>query len=220
MYDAERKPRTIVFPSYTASNCKDIIHQRCDLCNEHLHTKMALFQPGAIELCSKKVVRFGCRGEWKAETGDARRLLDICKSALQTTFSDGVVSADKSVTLPEMSKTLFRFFRSGESSRISMLPRLVQILLACLCGMAKEMEMRSTNPKYKNQPKTITTASLRSVYLQVQKNMTGGVRPNANDFGTLVDQLVHNGFCKVVSSRRLKPVDRPVCDVLCLERSS
>lgn len=209
-----------MFPSYTASNCKEIIHQRCNLCNDHLHTKLPLFQPGAVELCSKKVVRIGFRGERKAETGDARRLLDICKSALQTTFLDGIVSEDKSVTLPVMSKTLFRFFRSDESSRISMLPRLVQILLACLCGMAKEMEMRSTNPKFKNQSKTITTASLRSVYLQVQKNMTGGVRPNANDFGILVDQLVHNGFCKVVSSRRLKPVDRPVGDVGWLRRSS
>lgn len=101
-----------------------------------------------------------------------------------------------------------------------MLPRLVQILLACLCGMAKEMEMRSTNPKFKNQSKTITSASLRAVYLQVQKNMTGGVRPNVNDFGILVDQLVHNGFCKIVVSRRLKPVDRPVGDNICLKRRS
>lgn len=131
-----------------------------------------------------------------------------------------MVSEDKAVTLPVMSKTLFRFFRSDESSRISMLPRLVQILLACLCGMAKEMEMRSTNPKFKNQSKTITSASLRAVYLQVQKNMTGGVRPNVNDFGILVDQLVHNGFCKIVVSRRLKPVDRPVGDNRCLKRRS
>lgn len=142
--------------------------------------------------------------------GDARRLLDICKSVLQLVFDTGVIIPTVSVQVPQMSKVLFQFFRSSELSQVAELPRLVQVLLACLCGMVKEMEERSKNPQLKKTIKAINGTSLRSVYLQVQKNMIGGSRPSVTDFGILFDQLVHNGFCKVVQSKRLKPMDRPV----------
>ena len=152
--------------------------------------------------------------------GDARRLLDICKSVLQLVFDSGVVIPTISVQVPQMSKVLFQFFRSSELSQVSELPRLVQVLLACLCGMVKEMEERSKNPQLKKTFKAITGTSLRAVYLQVQKNMIGGSRPSVTDFGILFDQLVHNGFCKVVQSKRLKPMDRPVTLTLKVHRRS
>lgn len=142
--------------------------------------------------------------------GDARRLLDICKSVLQNVYPEGMIKEDVVVRIPDMSKTLFNFFRTSEDARIHDLPRLVQVLLACLCSLVKEMEARSKNPKLKSQSKSISGTMLRMVYLQVQKQMLGGTRPSVTDFGVLLDQLVHNGFCKIVQSKRLKPLDRPV----------
>ena len=142
--------------------------------------------------------------------GDARRLLDICKSVLQNVYSDGIIKEGVVVRVPDMSRTLSQFFRSGGDSRIHDLPRLVQVLLACLCSILKEMESRMKNPKFKNQSKSISGVMLRAVYMQVQKQLLGGTRPSVTEFGVLFDQLVHNGFCKVVQSKRLKPADRPV----------
>lgn len=53
----EKKPKTVVFPSYTVSDLSSIIQQRCTMCNEALNTSLVLFSPTAIELCAKKVVR-------------------------------------------------------------------------------------------------------------------------------------------------------------------
>ena len=52
----DKKPKTIVFPSYTVDDLSKIVQQRCALCNEALHTSLVLFSPTAIELCAKKVV--------------------------------------------------------------------------------------------------------------------------------------------------------------------
>ena len=73
------KPCTLVFPTYSEADLTLIIRQRVQLCNESLGTEFPLFQEPAIRLCVKKV----------AEMGDARRLLDVCKNALQLTAPDG-----------------------------------------------------------------------------------------------------------------------------------
>ena len=52
----DKKPKTIVFPSYTVEDLSKIIQQRCSLCNEALNTSLVLFSPTAVELCAKKVV--------------------------------------------------------------------------------------------------------------------------------------------------------------------
>ena len=53
---SEKKPKVIVFPSYTVADCSSIIRQRCEMCNQALGKELTLFHPAAIELCSKKVV--------------------------------------------------------------------------------------------------------------------------------------------------------------------
>ena len=52
----DKKPKTIVFPSYTVEDLSKIIQQRCSLCNEALNSSLVLFSPTAVELCAKKVV--------------------------------------------------------------------------------------------------------------------------------------------------------------------
>lgn len=74
------KPDTLVFPSYSETDLRSIVTQRIQLCNQALGTHLVLFQDSAIQLCAKKV----------AEMGDARRLLDVCKTALQTAYSEGL----------------------------------------------------------------------------------------------------------------------------------
>lgn len=74
------KPATLVFPSYSETDLRSIVTQRIQLCNQALDTHLVLFQDSAIQLCAKKV----------AEMGDARRLLDVCKTALQTVYSEGL----------------------------------------------------------------------------------------------------------------------------------
>lgn len=108
-----------------------------------------------------------------------------------------------------MSKLLSQFFRPDQHSIISDLPRMVQVLLACLCSMMKEKQERLESS---NQIKTfqITPNSLKQVYVQVLKNIIGGTRPSVVEYQQLFDQLVNNGICKVVSSSRQKPGDRPV----------
>lgn len=116
---------------------------------------------------------------------------------------DGWVTEDV-VTISIMSKLLSQFFRPDQHSLIADLPRMVQVLLACLCSMVKE-KMESTTKQV-----NITPNSLKSVYLLVLKNIIGGTRPSVSEFQQLFDQLVNNGICKVVNSRKLKPLDRPV----------
>ena len=140
----------------------------------------------------------------QAEMGDARRLLDVCKAALQASFPAGVVTASSCVTLPCMSTVLRQFFRSSQASRVEELPRLAQVLLACLCGMVEEVEAQE------KKKKGVTPAQLKEVYVQVHKTVVGGTRPNLVEFNQLMDQLTHNGICKIADAKRMKPADRPV----------
>lgn len=200
----------MVFPSYSIESLKSIIQQRIQLCNESLHTSLQLFQPAAIELCCRKVVsQFISWINTQSETGDARRLLDICKTVLQQTYNDNLVSNEKVVTIANMSKLLSQFFRPNQQSIISDLPRMVQVLLACLCAMMKEKQEKLEST---NQIKTIqiTANTLKQVYIQVLKNIIGGTRPSVIEYQQLFDQLINNGICKVVSSSRQKPGDKPV----------
>lgn len=80
-----KKPETFVFPSYTATDLKSILEQRISLCNESLHSSFPLFQPGAITLCSKKVVcavpRLSSTGRNGRRASSSRRL-QICAPSL------------------------------------------------------------------------------------------------------------------------------------------
>ncbi|KAK8822755.1 hypothetical protein WA556_001648 [Blastocystis sp. ATCC 50177/Nand II] len=197
----DRKPDTFVFPSYTAYDLKAILVQRVALCTAATHTASVLFHPTAVELLTKKV----------AEMGDARRLLDVCKAALQAACPAGVVSSSTVVTLPVVSRTLFEFFRSGQASRVEELPRLAQVVLACLCGMVQEAENRG---KETGKRKGVTATQLREAYLQVCKRVVGGSRPNVAEFNQLLDQLVHNGICKMGDGKRGRPMDRAIVMLL------
>ena len=108
-----------------------------------------------------------------------------------------------------MSKTLFQFFRDSQSSILDSLPRMAQVLLACLCGLIKNMEEREKEAG-KVKLNAVTPNRLREMYIQVHKNLIGGTRPNVSEFTTLLDQLINNGICKIVASKRLKLLDRPV----------
>ena len=192
------KPDTLVFPSYSETDLRSIVTQRIQLCNQALGTRLVLFQDSAIQLCVKKV----------AEMGDARRLLDVCKTALQSVYSEGLVTNEKTVQISAMSKTLFQFFRSDQSAQVEALPRLAQVLLACLCSLMRSLEQ--PREKSRAKPNPVTPNRLREMYLQVHRNVVGGTRPNVAEFNVLLDQLVNNGICKVLDSKRLRPMDRPI----------
>lgn len=66
----------------------------------------------------------------------------------------------------------------------------------------------------------VTPNRLREMYIQVHKNLIGGTRPNVSEFTTLLDQLINNGICKIVASKRLKLLDRPVVAGLVLNVDS
>lgn len=118
-----------------------------------------------------------------------------------------------------MSKTLFQFFRDSQSSILDSLPRMAQVLLACLCGLIKNMEEREKEAG-KVKLNAVTPNRLREMYIQVHKNLIGGTRPNVSEFTTLLDQLINNGICKIVASKRLKLLDRPVVAGLVLNVDS
>ena len=113
------------------------------------------------------------------------------------------------MSIATMSKTLFQFFRDSQSSILDSLPRMAQVLLACLCGLIKNMEEREKQAE-KVKLNAVTPNRLREMYIQVHKNLIGGTRPNVAEFTTLLDQLINNGICKIVVSKRLKLLDRPV----------
>ena len=92
------------------------------------------------------------------------------------------------------------------------LPRLAQVVLACLCGMVQEAENRG---KEAGKRKGVTATQLREAYLQVCKRVVGGSRPNAAEFNQLLDQLVHNGICKMGDGKRGRPMDRAVGMLFC-----
>lgn len=122
-----------------------------------------------------------------------------------------VVTNEKTVQISAMSRTLFQFFRSDQSAQVEALPRLAQVLLACLCSLMRALEEQG---KSRARLSAVTPSRLREMYLQVHRNIVGGTRPNATEFNVLLDQLVNNGICKVVDSKRLRPMDRPVVDLL------
>lgn len=130
-------------------------------------------------------------------------MLDICKSALQTVCPGNLVNQDTIVSISVMSQLLSQFFRPDQQSIITDLPRMVQVLLACLCSMV--IEKQESGKSF-----SVTPNSLKAVYIQVLKGVIGGNRPNTSEYQQLFDQLVNNGVCKVVHSTRLKPMDRPV----------
>lgn len=86
---------------------------------------------------------------------------------------------------------------------------MAQVLLACLCGLIKNMGEREKEAG-KVKLNAATPNRLREMYIQVHKNLIGGTRPNVSEFTTLLDQLINNGICKIVASKRLKLLDRPV----------
>lgn len=59
IFPIDKKPKIMVFPSYTAADLSSIIRQRCDLCRQAIGQDIELFQPAAIEICSRKVVGLG-----------------------------------------------------------------------------------------------------------------------------------------------------------------
>lgn len=96
---------------------------------------------------------------------------------------------------------------------------MAQVLLACLCGLIKNMEEREKEAG-KVKLNAVTPNRLREMYIQVHKNLIGGTRPNVSEFTTLLDQLINNGICKIVASKRLKLLDRPVVAGLVLNVDS
>ena len=72
------------------------------------------------------------------------------------------------------------------------------------------MEEREKEAEKKVKLNAVTPNRLREMYIQVHKNLIGGTRPNVAEFTTLLDQLINNGICKIVASKRLKLLDRPV----------
>ncbi|WZZ56743.1 hypothetical protein YC2023_056850 [Brassica napus] len=123
------KPVVITFRAYSKDQILKILHERL------MVLPYVAFQSNALELCARKVA---------AASGDMRKALSVCRSALQILESDirglpgpesqGPTPADPVVRIDHMATALSKTFKSPVVDTIQSLPQHQQIII---CSAAK-----------------------------------------------------------------------------------
>jgi cell division control protein 6 len=123
----ECEPSVVVFPPYNFRELTDMLTDRIGGATVR---KVPLFDRGAIELCARKVA---------AIAGDARKALDVCRQALQISYSsinDNISALVKSrprglISIPQMNSALKRCLGSPHVDLIQGLPLHSKVLMCC-----------------------------------------------------------------------------------------
>ncbi|XP_075676508.1 origin recognition complex subunit 1-like [Dermatophagoides pteronyssinus] len=101
----------LLFQPYSYKELEKIVLSRLGDLNE-----MEIFEPDALELICRKV---------SAVSGDARRVLDICRRAIEISIMDG----NTKVTMTDVDKALKEIFNSIKTTRIQQASLQEQIFL-------------------------------------------------------------------------------------------
>ncbi|KAI5003727.1 hypothetical protein ZWY2020_030887 [Hordeum vulgare] len=126
------KPLVITFRAYSKDQISNIINHRLKV------LEYDVFEPMAIEFCARKVA---------AATGDMRKALGVCRSAVEIFESGLQDSSDKGagvVTFDHMDIALSKVFKPAVVNNILCLPQHQQMVLCALANTFQHSRKKAT----------------------------------------------------------------------------
>uniref|UniRef100_A0A1J3FTV9 Cell division control protein n=2 Tax=Noccaea caerulescens TaxID=107243 RepID=A0A1J3FTV9_NOCCA len=161
------KPLVVTFRAYSNQQILRILQERL------VTLPFVVFQSKALEICARKV---------SAASGDMRKALCVCRSALEileTEVKGSTDQEDKVVKMDHMVAALSKTFKSPVVDTIQSLPQHQQIIV---CSAAKA---------FRGSKKDRTIAELNKLYLEICKSSMitpAGITEFANMCTVLNDQ--------------------------------
>ncbi|EFH68650.1 hypothetical protein ARALYDRAFT_311790 [Arabidopsis lyrata subsp. lyrata] len=181
------KPMVITFRAYSKDQILRILQERL------MVLSYVAFQPKALELCARKVA---------AASGDMRKALCVCRSALEILEmevrrsagpeSQGPTTDDSVVRMDHMAAALSKTFKSPVVETIQSLPQHQQIII---CAATKA---------FRGSKKDTTVGELNMLYLEICKSWM--ISPaGITEFTNMCTVLNDQGILKFGQARGDKP---------------
>ncbi|PKA49200.1 hypothetical protein AXF42_Ash010885 [Apostasia shenzhenica] len=144
------KPTVLSFPAYSRDQILEILRQRL------MVLEYSVFQPLALDYCARKVA---------AASGDMRKVLDTCRTAIDVLEAEIRDNSTKEVgndivTFDHMDIALSKAFKCAKVDIIQSLPQHQQIILCCIVKLFQHSKKNAT-----------TIAELNRSYLQICKSL-------------------------------------------------
>ncbi|KAK8452464.1 hypothetical protein SEVIR_5G117801v4 [Setaria viridis] len=128
------KHLAVTFHSYSKDQISDIIKHRLKV------LEYDVFEPLALEFCARKVA---------AATGDMRKALGVCRSAVEVLEARLQDSSDQElgiVKFDHMDIALSKVFKSAVVDSILCLPQQQQMVLCALANTFQHCKKKATTP--------------------------------------------------------------------------
>ncbi|VVB01841.1 unnamed protein product [Arabis nemorensis] len=181
------KPLVVTFRAYSKEQILRILQERL------VALPYVAFQSKALELCARKV---------SAASGDMRKALCVCRSALEILETEvrgstdqepqGPVPEDQLVKMDHMVAALSKTFKSPVVDTMQTLPQHQQIIV---CSAAKA---------FRGSKKDRTIAELNKLYLEICKSSM--ITPaGITEFTNMCTVLNDQGILKLSQAREDKP---------------
>ncbi|KAF7038652.1 hypothetical protein CFC21_048808 [Triticum aestivum] len=174
------KPLVITFRAYSKDQISNIINHRLKV------LEYDVFEPMAIEFCARKVA---------AATGDMRKALGVCRSAVEIFESGLQDSSDKGagvVTFDHMDIALSKVFKPAVVNNILCLPQHQQMVLCALANTFQHSRKKAT-----------TLGELNKSYIEICRS-TQVPAVGMLEFSNMCMILSDQGYLKLGQSKEDK----------------
>ncbi|RLN04043.1 hypothetical protein C2845_PM13G14930 [Panicum miliaceum] len=174
------KPLVVTFRAYSKDQISDIIKHRLKV------LEYDVFEPLALEFCARKVA---------AATGDMRKALGVCRSAVEVLEAKLQDSSDQElgiVTFDHMDIALSKAFKSAVVDSILCLPQQQQMVLCALANTFQHCKKKST-----------TLGELNKSYIEICRS-TQVPAVGMLEFSNMCMILSDQGFMKLGQSKEEK----------------
>uniref|UniRef100_A0A0D9V7Y3 Cdc6 C-terminal domain-containing protein n=1 Tax=Leersia perrieri TaxID=77586 RepID=A0A0D9V7Y3_9ORYZ len=174
------KPLVVTFRAYSKDQISDIIKHRLKVL-EH-----DIFEPLALEFCARKVA---------AASGDMRKALGVCRSAVEVFETRLQESSDQEfglVTFDHMDIALSKAFKSAVVDSILCLPQHQQMVLCALANTFNHCKKKAT-----------TLGELNKSYIEICRS-TQVPAVGMLEFSNMCVVLSDQGFMKLGQSKEDK----------------
>ncbi|KAG2602296.1 cell division control protein 6 homolog isoform X2 [Panicum virgatum] len=174
------KPLVVTFRAYSKDQISDIIKHRLKV------LEYDVFEPLALEFCARKVA---------AATGDMRKALGVCRSAVEVLEARLQDSSDQElgiVTFDHMDIALSKAFKSAVVDSILCLPQQQQMVLCALTNTFQHCKKKAT-----------TLGELNKSYIEICRT-TQVPAVGMLEFSNMCMILSDQGFMKLGQSKEDK----------------
>ncbi|CAL5008918.1 unnamed protein product [Urochloa decumbens] len=173
------KPLVVTFRAYSKDQISDIIKHRLKV------LEYDVFEPLALEFCARKVA---------AATGDMRKALGVCRSAVEVLEARLQVSDEElgTVTFDHMDIALSKAFKSPVVDSILCLPQHQQMVLCALANTFQHCKKKAT-----------TLGELNKSYIEICRS-TQVPAVGMLEFSNMCVVLSDQGFMKLGQSKEDK----------------